>query len=243
MKVALNINKTVDENATEYFEQAKKARRKIKGVLETIESFKEKQKNQEQEQEDTSTKITKINSTKKAWFEKFKWFISSEGFLIIAGRDATTNEIIIKKHTQSNDIVFHTDMAGSPFVVIKKDRSDVQKLLGDEAIKPIPKNEELESKGVQDIGIDTINQAASFTAIHSKAWKIGLGSADVFFVKPDQVTKEANSGEFMAKGSFMIRGETHYVKPIMQLAIGLVHLNKNLPYQEISQLSFPNQSS
>jgi len=43
----------------------------------------------------------------KEWYEKFRWFISSDDFLILGGRDATSNEIVIKKHTEKNDLVFH----------------------------------------------------------------------------------------------------------------------------------------
>ena len=57
---------------------------------------------------------------KREWYEKFRWFISSEGFLVIGGRDATSNEIVIKKHADKNDLVFHTDIKGSPFHLSKQ---------------------------------------------------------------------------------------------------------------------------
>ena len=34
-----------------------------------------------------------INKLHKEWYEKFRWFYSSEGFLCIGGRDSTTNDI------------------------------------------------------------------------------------------------------------------------------------------------------
>ena len=198
------------------FEGAKISRRKAKGAKKTLESFKEKQANLSKEVEESATisNITHLKREKKAWFEKFKWFISSEGFLVVGARDATGNEIMIKKHTEKDDIVFHTDMAGSPFVVIKKDKADVVRLIGDEALKGLP-----ESPG--DV---TLQEASSFTGVHGKAWRLGLGATRVFHVNPDQVTKEANSGEFLAKGSFMIRGKTNYLDPIMEYAIGLLPL-------------------
>jgi len=39
------------------------------------------------------------------WFEKFHWFISTENFLVIAGRDAQQNEMIVKKYLD-----VHTDI-------------------------------------------------------------------------------------------------------------------------------------
>lgn len=31
-------------------------------------------------------------------FEKFRWFISSENYLVIGGRDQQQNELIVKRH-------------------------------------------------------------------------------------------------------------------------------------------------
>lgn len=194
MRITLDLKKSVEQNAQEYFEKAKKAKKKLEGAKKALEEQNKKldvlikQKPKEEKAE-----LTKAR--KKHWYEKFRWFISSEGFLVIGGRDATTNEIIIKKHAEKNDIVFHTDMAGSPFVIIK-----------------------IKDKKPSNI---TLQQAADFTASYSKGWKAGLSTLAVFYVNPDQVTKEAQSGEFLPKGAFMIRGKTNYINPTMNLAIGL----------------------
>ena len=45
---------------------------------------------------------------------------------------------------------------------------------------------------------------------------------DVFYVKPEQVSKEAKPGEHIGKGSFMIYGKTTYLHPKVEYAIGLV---------------------
>ncbi|MBW2992911.1 DUF814 domain-containing protein, partial [Candidatus Woesearchaeota archaeon] len=130
--------------------------------------------------------------TKKEWYEKFRWFYSSEGFLCIGGRDATTNEIVVKKHTEPNDIIFHTEMAGSPFFIIKTKgkRPDKQ----------------------------TLEECAQATASYSKAWKLGIASTDTFYVKPDQVTKEAKTGEFIARGAFMIYGKKNFINADLKIA-------------------------
>ena len=122
MKIILKLNKTVQENAAIYFEKSKKAKKKLDGALEAIERSKknlEKEKKkyaQKKEKEDAKPVKREV---KKHWYDKFRWFVSSEGFLVIGGRDATTNEIVIKKHTDKEDVVFHTDMSGSPFFVVK----------------------------------------------------------------------------------------------------------------------------
>jgi len=134
---------------------------------------------------------------KQEWFEKFRWFLSSDGFLVVGGRDATTNEIIIKKHADKDDLVFHTDMAGSPFIVIKKDD------------KP-------------EIPESTKEEAATFEAAFSRGWKQGMGTLPVFSARPEQLSKQPNTGEFISKGSFVVRGELKYYSPKMEFAVGLL---------------------
>lgn len=211
MEIELELNKTVDQNAAIYYEKAKKAKKKLKGALETIEKFqklldKEKEENKKIEIEETK-KSTKV-SRKLLWFEKFRWFITSTGFLVVGGRDATTNEIIIKKHTDKDDLVFHTDMAGSPFFVIKNNSNK------------------------KNIDKTTISEVADATCSFSRAWKNGLGTISVFYVKPEQITKEANSGEYLSKGAFMIRGKTNYVENKANLALGII--KKNIKITDIN---------
>ena len=120
--VTIDIRKSVEENAATYFEQAKKAKRKLAGIDETIRRFRDElakvQLQKEKAVAEEKKKQEKV-VRKKEWYEKFHWFISSEGFLCIGGRDATSNEVVIKKHTEKDDLVFHTEAPGSPFFVIK----------------------------------------------------------------------------------------------------------------------------
>ncbi|MBN2458758.1 DUF814 domain-containing protein [Candidatus Woesearchaeota archaeon] len=203
MEIALDIRKSVDENAASYFEKAKKEKRKIEGTKKIVEDYKAKLSSLEQENEKGKSEKKLLHNLpiKKEWFEKFRWFISSDGYLVIGGRDAATNEMVIKKHTGADDLVFHTDMPGSPFVVVKREGKD-------------------DGKG-RDIPESTLNEAAVFTAIFSKAWKQGLATLPVFCVKPEQVSKQARSGEYIARGAFMIYGQKKFYNPAMSCAIGI----------------------
>ena len=197
-EVTLNLRKTLEQNAAEHFERAKKARRKIKRIQQILI---ERNLELERAQAELTAAQMPAPATpprrKPQWYEKFRWFLSTEGFLVIGGRDATTNEVIIKKHTAPLDIVFHTDMAGSPFFVVKADSATIP------------------------IGQATLQEAADATCSFSRAWKNGMMTTDTFWVKPEQVSKQANPGEFMGKGAFMIRGKTNYLSVGMDLAIGL----------------------
>ncbi|MFC1755119.1 NFACT RNA binding domain-containing protein [Thermoproteota archaeon] len=210
MKITLDIKKSLEENSSVYFEKSKKAKKKIAGAEEAVikmtkrfekEKKKVKQAEEKRKQRDAQEEERKAKKTKAEWYEKFRWFFTSEGFLVVGGRDATTNEIIIKKHTEKGDIVFHTDMAGSPFFVVKKGS--------------------VKEKDAE-IGDASIAEVADATCTYSRAWKLGLGTTQVFWVNPDQVSKEAQSGEYMPKGAFMIRGKTNYIPARINLTVGVM---------------------
>ena len=197
-KLILDLTKTVEENAAVYFEEAKKIKRKIKGAGEALQHniLKLKELESKKEKFDLEEQKKAVSTQrKKEWYEKFRWFISSDGFLVIGGRDATSNEIVIKKHTDNSDLVFHTDMTGSPFFVIKSDG------------KKIPET--------------TIKEAADATCTFSRVWKLGLQSSDVFYVSPEQVSKKTKAGEYMGKGAFMVYGKSNYVENKINLAVGI----------------------
>src|SRR3990167_4882983 len=198
IKLVLDLTKSIDENAAAYFEKAKKIKKKIAGAEKALNESLRKLQELEAKKEKISLKKSKqekFKERKPEWYEKFRWFVSSEGFLVIGGRDATSNEIAVKKHTEPNDLVFHTDMAGSPFFVVK-------------------------SEGRQ-IGEKTKEEAADATCTFSRVWKLGLQTSPVFYVNPDQVSKKTKSGEYMGKGAFMIYGKTNYINNKINLAIGI----------------------
>ena len=179
------------------FDHAKKLERKVESI--EIASLKlksdlDKIRNKVNKQEESKSSI-KIKE-EALWFEKFRWFISLEGDLVIGGRDSQSNVDIIKKYAKQNDLVFHSEIVGSPFFIIKEGVSDT-----------------------------TITETATATASFSRAWK-SQSSVDVYYVKYEQVKKGAPRGMSMPKGSFMIEGKQTILKKVkLELAIGAVMHN------------------
>jgi len=197
-RLILDLTKTIDENAALYFEKAKKIKKKIEGAENALNENLKKLEELGHKKEKLileKSKQEKLKERKPEWYEKFRWFISSEGLLVIGGRDAVSNEIAVKKHTEPNDLVFHTDMAGSPFFVVK-------------------------SEGKQ-IGEKTKEESADAVCTFSRAWKLGLQTTSVFYVSPEQVSKKTKAGEYMGKGAFMIYGKTNYINNKVNLAVGI----------------------
>jgi predicted ribosome quality control (RQC) complex YloA/Tae2 family protein len=195
---SLNLKLSAQKNAAQYYEMAKKAEKKIAGIQKAIEKTREQigtARLQKTEKVQRASEPPPV-SRKREWYEKFRWFNSSDGFLMIGGRDATTNEIIIKKHTEPNDVVFHAEVQGAPFVSVK-----TQGLTPSE---------------------QTVKEAAQFAASYSHAWKEGFSAVNVYWVRPEQVSKTPPSGEYLPRGSFMIYGTKNYVKgAVLEVAIGL----------------------
>jgi len=196
--VSLDLRRSIGENANIIYSKGKKAEKKIKGTVSAIEKTKEKIKKLKKEKDLVQKEIEfLIKKPQKKWYEKFRWFITSEGFLVIGGRDATTNEIIFKKYLDPHDLVFHTIFPGSPLTVIKN-----------------PENKNISSY--------SLYESAVFVASYSRAWKENWGVIDVFYVDPDQISKSPPSGEFLQKGSFIISGKKNFIKNVKtELTIGL----------------------
>jgi hypothetical protein len=134
---------------------------------------------------------------KPFWFEKFYWFLTSENFLVITARDAQQNEILIKKNTKQNDIVFHAHVEGAAFSVVKNP-----------AGKEIPNL--------------TIMETATASLAHSRAWDDKV-VVQVFWVHANQVSKSAPSGLYLPTGSFMIYGKKNFVQPFkLEMGYGLI---------------------
>ena len=196
MRIVLDLRKTVEQNAAVYFDKAKRLKNKSKGAREAVQKFKTKLEGLEKKAEAAPKKPIIKEQKPKQWYEKFRWFMSSEGMLCVGGRDATTNEILVKKHMEPHDLVCHTEAPGRPFFIVKTEGS-----------KP---NER------------TLSEVMQATASFSKGWKLGMAAMDAYCVKPDQVSKEAPAGEHMAKGAFMIRGKRNVKRVELKIAIGLL---------------------
>ncbi|MHB8101969.1 MAG: ribosome rescue protein RqcH [Methanosarcina sp.] len=193
--VNLDIRKTVPQNAQEYYEKVKKFSRKREGALKAIEDTRKAMLKK------AASKAAKAGrklqaSKKKHWYDRFRWFVSSDGFLIVGGRDADTNEEVFKKYMEKRDVVFHTQTPGAPLTVVKT--------------------------GGEEVPESTLREAAQFAVSYSSLWKAGHSSGDCYWVKAEQVTKTPESGEYVRKGAFIIRGERNYFRDVpLGIAVGL----------------------
>ncbi|MBN1800729.1 MAG: NFACT family protein [Candidatus Lokiarchaeota archaeon] len=214
--IYIDLTKSIGENASMIYEKGKKADKKIKGTLPAIEQTRVKIEKLKEEKELIEVEVDfLVKKPKKKWYEKFHWFVTSDDFLVVGGKDASSNEIIFKKYLDSHDLVFHTNFPGSPLTILKNPES-----------REIPER--------------SIKEAADFVASYSRAWKESWGFVDVFYVHPEQVSKTPPSGEFLPKGSFMITGKKNIIKNAkIELAISLDFEDLGLNNNETTRIMYP----
>jgi predicted ribosome quality control (RQC) complex YloA/Tae2 family protein len=192
-RYTLDVKGTVESNAQRYYEESKRARKKLEGVLKVLQDTRAEAEGIARKDAEMREKKT-VEPTKRFWFERYRWFISSDGAIVLGGKDAKSNDTLVKKHLEAGDRYAHADMHGAPSVVVKM------------------------TEGVTDA---TLREACEFAVATSKAWNARIGSASGYWVLPEQVSKTPQSGEYLAKGAFVIRGKRNYSDKLdIKLAVG-----------------------
>ncbi|KAH6628409.1 hypothetical protein F5144DRAFT_549718 [Chaetomium tenue] len=201
--IDINLKLSPWNNAREYYDQKRTAADKQEKTVQRSEIA---LKNAEQKIAEDLKKGLKQEKPilqpirKQMWFEKFTWFISSDGYLVLGGRDAQQNEILYKRYLRKGDVYVHADLHGASSVVIKNNPKTPD--------APIPPS--------------TLAQAGNLSVCCSSAWdsKAAMGA---WWVNADQVSKSAPSGEYLPVGSFMVRGKRNLLPPsLLMLGFGLL---------------------
>ncbi|MFB5607948.1 MAG: ribosome rescue protein RqcH [Candidatus Nitrosomaritimum yanchengensis] len=198
-KIKINTQSPLQSIASVLFDEAKKqssAISSIKAIKEKTEKKLEKFQSKTDSEKDL---IVVSEIRKKNWYERYRWFFTTDGILAIGGRDAASNSAVIRKHLDKNDKIFHGDIFGSPFFILK------------------------DSQNAPDT---SMNEVAHATVCFSRAWREGMYGVSAYWVYPDQIKKSAPSGEFLPKGSFTIEGQRNFIKSdTLRLAVGIMPID------------------
>jgi predicted ribosome quality control (RQC) complex YloA/Tae2 family protein len=140
------------------------------------------------------------------WFQKFHWAFSNNKFLIIAGKNADQNEEIVKKYLEPNDIYLHAEIGGMPSTIIK----NLRKYEND-----------------TNLFIKVLEDANHLAILKSRCWNDKYAGR-CYWVYPEQVSQTTESGEYISKGSFIIRGKRNSLSVVsMEIAFGIYFIIKN----------------
>ena len=196
-KAIIDPNKNAYENASIYFEKAKKLRKKVEDTKKAISNT-EKELAETEKIEVKKAEKEKVAELKKKreWYEQFHWFTTSDELLAVGGKNADQNELLVKKHLDKRDLFFHADIRGGSVVILKQGR---------------------------DASDQSKKEAAQFAGCFSNAWKVGYAAIDVYSAATEQVSKTPPSGEYLEKGSFFVGGSKEYYKNTqLSLLIGKI---------------------
>lgn len=195
----VKLEQSIPKLSSLLFSRAKELERgaiNIDKASEDLKSRIEKIKNQTQKIHE-KIQFNKLES--KQWYERYRWFVTTDGHLVIGGRDASSNSAVIRKHMTENDLVFHAEIHGSPFFLVKN--------------------------AIYQENSTFVAETAQATVSFSRAWKDGLSNGDAYWVFPNQVKKGAPTGQFLPKGSFVIEGKRNFSRGIeLKLSIGLIQI-------------------
>ncbi|MHA2501789.1 MAG: ribosome rescue protein RqcH [Candidatus Kariarchaeaceae archaeon] len=197
--VAVDFRKSLTDNANHLYTQAKRSEKKAKGaeiaILRTNDRI-------SQADHEVASNLAKqrdkvvILKRRKNWYEKFHWAKTPNNTLIIGGFDAGSNEKLVKRYLDGDDIFLHANLQGASAVIIKN---------------------------AGNVSENTKRIAAQLAVSYSSGWKAKLPMSDAFAVESDQVSLTPPSGEYLPKGSFMIYGEKEFINGVpLEMCIGVV---------------------
>jgi predicted ribosome quality control (RQC) complex YloA/Tae2 family protein len=201
-EVRLDVRKSARENAALLFAESKEAAAKAgrtAGQLEETRRAIERLEREGLPGEEAGAPGRPRR--REQWFERYRWFLSSDGNVVVGGRDAASNDRVVKRHLGEHDAYAHADIHGAPSVVVKA------------------------APGQSAIPERTLREACQFALATSKAWAAGLASGEAYWVRPDQVSKTPESGEYLPRGAFIVRGRRNSYRDLeMRLALGFIEL-------------------
>jgi predicted ribosome quality control (RQC) complex YloA/Tae2 family protein len=201
-KLAIDIDLALSPwaNSTEYYDQKKTAASKEDRTLQA--STRALKSHEKKVAEDLKKGLKQEKDIlrpvrKQQWFEKYIYFMSSDGYLVLGGKDAQQNEIIYKRYFRKGDVYVHADLKGAVPMIIKNKPTTPD--------APIPPS--------------TLSQAGNLSVCTSDAWE-SKAVMSAWWVPADQVSKTGQTGEFLPPGMFNIKGKKEYLPPA-QLIVGL----------------------
>jgi len=199
VEVEVDLGLTAYANASKLYTQKKVARTKGEKTAQATERAIQAVEEQTTKQLESQKVKRNLQALRKVhWFEKFNWFVTSEGYLVLSGRDAQQNEALVKRYLRPGDAYVHADMHGASSCIVRCK-------IGKDS-NPLP------------ISPFALQEAGTMTICRSGAWAVKVVTS-AWWVHASQVSKTAPSGEYLTTGSFMIYGRKNFLPPT-QLEMG-----------------------
>jgi len=118
-KIKINTKSPLQSIASVLFNEAKKQSRAISSIEEIKSKTEKKLEKFQNKTESEQDMILVTEIRKKSWYERYRWFYTTDGYLVVGGRDAASNSAVVRKHLDKNDKIFHAIYLGHHFLSSK----------------------------------------------------------------------------------------------------------------------------
>jgi predicted ribosome quality control (RQC) complex YloA/Tae2 family protein len=206
-KVAVDLRRTVQENAEACYAAAKKSRSRRDGAETARRDAEGRLRAIENAGLDAfgAAPVRAERQSRHFWFEGYRWALTPSGLLAVGGRNGGQNDQVVKKYLRDGDRYVHADVHGAPSVVVRP----------------------ADGPPAADIPAEDLRVACQFAVCASRAWRQG-GSASAYWVTPAQVSKTPRSGEYVPRGAWMVHGKRNIEEHLpLEWAVGLVEFESD----------------
>jgi predicted ribosome quality control (RQC) complex YloA/Tae2 family protein len=184
-------------NAAKYHSQKKTVKGKLVKTLEATEKASEAAEKTGERQAKKVIERRDITSLRQPlWFEKFNWFLTSFGHIVVSGHDPMQSDLLFRKYLASGDVFVHGDAVGCQPAIVKN-----------------PTGGRVPMPSIEEAGIMCIAR--------SEAWRKAPVSA--WWCRATQVSKRTPQGDHLSLGQFFVTGVKNYM-PAMQLQLAVAVL-------------------
>ncbi|KAK6519809.1 hypothetical protein TWF506_000103 [Arthrobotrys conoides] len=203
LDIEIDLALTGYANARIYYEQKRTAAvKETKTLQSSAKALKstEKKIQKDLKQAYKAEKMELRTFRRQGWWEKFYWFRSSEGYLVLGAKDPTQADMLYKKYFKKGDVWVHAEVPGSCHVVVKNKVEEVG--------SPIPPG--------------TLSQAGSLAVASSDAWEKKM-VISAWWAGYEQIGKIGAGGIVLGTGEFVVKGEKKWLPPamlVMGFAVG-----------------------
>ncbi|HET6399199.1 MAG TPA: ribosome rescue protein RqcH [Candidatus Thermoplasmatota archaeon] len=182
--VEVDLRLSVQDNADQHYEAAKKARSRREGAQQARLDALGRIAELERKGLDAfgPAPVREERVQRHFWFESYRWTLTPSGLLAVGGRNAAQNDAVVKKYLRDGDRYVHADIHGAPSVVLRDLEHQTE-----------PSEEDLRAAG-------------QFAVCASRAWR-QFGHANAYWVTAAQVSKTPRSGEFVPRGAWIVHGK------------------------------------
>ncbi|KAI8842657.1 hypothetical protein BJ741DRAFT_591541 [Chytriomyces cf. hyalinus JEL632] len=191
-------------------DQNQKRKKTISAVSKALKQA-EKKINQELKATQNSAPLIRTIRT-QYWFEKFIWFVTSENYLVVAGRDPAQTDLLLRRYMKKDDVCVSADVEGAPIaLVLNSFSSRGTQSASQQGSAPPGLTKEAPIPPL------TLHQAGTLCVVHSRAWEAKIVTS-AWWVRGETVMMHGGVAP-------ILKGEKNYLPPVQLIyGFGLLFL-------------------